>query len=163
VFGIICLKARNLSVFQKFQANFKAHSHLFNSYRSSRSGVKRLGYEGNHHFHPVQRIRMSGVIPPFLLYSYMSLRCGRGKLPFFICVKDWLIFNFVISDRFFDHVWFFVLSKVRSSESFVYEITKLQHSDEILTLKCPDLRIAEETNILTIIESLLASRINVLR
>jgi len=44
----------------------------------------------------------------------------------------------------------------------MYEITKLQYSDENLTLKCPDLGIAEETNILTIIESLLASRIKVL-
>jgi hypothetical protein len=44
----------------------------------------------------------------------------------------------------------------------MYELTKLQYSVEILTLKYPDLLIAEETNILNIIESLLASRINVL-
>lgn len=56
----------------------------------------------------------------------------------------------------------FVLSKGRSSESFMYEITKLQYSDEILTLKCPDLLTAEESTILTVIESLLASIINVL-
>jgi len=56
----------------------------------------------------------------------------------------------------------FVLSKSRSSESFMYEITNLQYSDVILTLKCPDLLIAEESNILTITESLLASRINVI-
>ena len=38
----------------------------------------------------------------------------------------------------------------------MYEITKLQYSDDNLTLKCPDLLIAEESNILTVIDSLLA-------
>jgi hypothetical protein len=60
----------------------------------------------------------------------------------------------------------FILTKGRSSETFMYELTKLQYSEEILTLKCPDkcpdLPIAEEPNILTIIESLLTSRINLL-
>jgi len=56
----------------------------------------------------------------------------------------------------------FVLSKGRSSESFIYEITKLQYSGEILTLKCPDLLTAEETKNLKIIESLLASKVNVI-
>ena len=56
----------------------------------------------------------------------------------------------------------FVLSKGRSSESFMYDVTKLQCSEEILTVKCSDSLIAEETNILTFIDSLLASRINVL-